>query len=131
MECVFCEIINNKADAYKVFESDDIIAFLDIDPISEGHVLIIPKIHESSIEKIPIAILTEIMELSQRIVKALQKIYAIKGYTLMQNGREFCDFGHFHVHIFPRYENDGYSINYPDGEFECSDRVAEQLRKLI
>ncbi len=131
MECVFCKIISDQADAYRVFELDDIIAFLDIDPINEGHVLIVPKIHESSIEKIPVAILTKIMELAQRIVIALQKIYGIKGYTIMQNGGQFCDFGHFHVHIFPRYENDGYSINYPVGNFECSEKVAQQINELI
>ena len=47
----------------------------------------------------------------------------------MQNGGAFCEFGHLHFHIFPRYENDGFGWTEPDGEFECSERVAQCIRE--
>ena len=131
MECPFCNIINKKAEAYIVYESENVTAFLDIDPINEGHVLIIPKMHEASIDNIPLHILTEIMQLSQKIVTALKEIYDIDGYSIMQNGGEFCDFGHGHFHVFPRYKNDGFGWNYPEGTFECSEKIAEQIRNKL
>lgn len=130
-ECAFCNIINKQADAYVIHESDYVVAFLDIDPIHEGHVLIVPKIHEDSIHKIPIPVLTEIMELAQRSVAALKEIYDMDGYSIMQNGGQFCDFGHFHVHVFPRYQNDGFGWKYPQGEFACSDEVAGKIKRVL
>lgn len=131
MDCAFCKIINRQADAHVIYESDNIEAFLDINPINEGHILIVPKIHEAFIHKIPIEVLTEMMELAQRLVAVLEQIYKMDGYSIMQNGGQFCDFGHFHLHIFPRYQNDGFGWKYPQGEFECSDKVAEKIRKCL
>lgn len=131
MECPFCKIINKQAEAHIIYESENIIAFLDIDPINEGHVLIVPKIHEASIDNMPIDILTEIVELAQKVVTALKEVYHIDGYSIMQNGGEFCDFGHGHFHVFPRYKNDGFGWNYPEGPFEYSAKVAEQLRNAM
>lgn len=130
-ECVFCNIINKQADAYVIHESDHVVAFLDVDPIHEGHVLIVPKIHASSIQMIPIDILSEVVELAQRTVAALEEIYGMDGYSIMQNGGKFCDFGHFHMHVFPRYQNDGFGWNYPQGEFACSEEVAEKVRRVL
>lgn len=130
-ECAFCNIIKREAPAYIIYESDTIISFLDIDPINEGHVLIVPKIHESSIEKLPLEVLTDIMELAQRLVHALSEVYGADGYSIMQNGGKFCDFGHGHVHVFPRYENDGFGWKYPNGPFEYSEKVAEKIREVL
>lgn len=131
MECAFCKIIQKQANAYVIYESDNIEAFLDIVPINEGHVLIVPKLHVASLNQMPLPVLTEIMELGQRIVSALEEIYPMDGYSMMQNGGKFCDFGHGHFHIFPRYENDGFGWKYPEGPFECSEQVAEKLRGAL
>ena len=131
MECVFCEIIKKQEESYTIYESKNIIAILDIDPINEGHVLIIPKLHVESIEKLSIDVLHEIMEVTQKVVAALKDIYHMDGYTVMQNGGEFCDFGHAHFHIFPRYKNDGFGWVYPEGPFECSGDVAEKLKNAM
>ena len=131
MECSFCKIVKKQAEAYVIYESENIIAFLDIDPINEGHVLVIPKLHEASIDNIPINILTEIMETIQKVVTALREIYNIDGYSIMQNGGDFCDFGHGHFHIFPRYKNDGFGWKYPEGTFEYSHEIAERIRTAM
>ena len=131
MECPFCTIIKKQAEAYVIYESENIIAFLDIAPINEGHVLIVPKLHEASIDNMPINILTEIVETIQKVVTALKEVYNIDGYSIMQNGGEFCDFGHGHFHVFPRYKNDGFGWKYPEGTFEYSAKVAEQLRNAM
>lgn len=131
MECPFCNIIKKEADAHIIYESENVIALLDIDPINEGHVLVLPKIHEASIDNMPICVLTEIMQLIQKVVIALKEIYDMDGYSIMQNGGEFCDFGHGHFHVFPRYKNDGFGWKYPVGLFECSYEIAECLRNKI
>lgn len=130
-ECAFCKIINKQADAHVIYESENIEAFLDIEPINEGHVLIVPKMHEASIDKIPLNVLTEIMELAQKVVVAQEKIYGMDGYSIMQNGGQFCDFGHCHVHVFPRYQKDGFGWRYPEGKFEFSSRVAEKIKAAL
>lgn len=132
MDCVFCKIIKKQAPAHVIYESDSIEAFLDIEPIHEGHVLIVPKCHADSIDKLPLNVLTDICELAQRIVAALKQVYGIEGYSMMQNGGRFCDFGHCHFHIFPRYPEDGFGWKYPEGgPFEYSEAVAEKIRVAL
>ncbi len=130
-DCPFCNIIAKQGPAHVIYESDNIEAFLDIEPINEGHVLIVPKVHEASIDKVPLNTITEIMELAQKVVAALRETYNMDGYSMMQNGGEFCDFGHCHFHIFPRYKEDGFGWNYPQGPFEYSERVAKKLRAAL
>ena len=110
--CVFCDIVNKKSDAYVVYENDKVVAFLDNDPINEGHILLVPKKHYLDIDEIPIDILNEIMKISKKIVNVLKKIYKLVGYSIMQNGGIFNDVGHYHMHIFPRYYNDGFGLKY-------------------
>lgn len=129
--CAFCRIIDKEEMCYLLFESEKIISFLDIDPINEGHVLILPKIHCSSIEELPLSVLSEMMALSQKVVAALTQIYRADGYSLMQNGGEFCDFGHFHMHIFPRYKKDGFGWTYPEGPSECSLNIAKRIIEYL
>lgn len=130
-ECVFCKIINKECESKIIYETESIMSFLDIDPINEGHVLIIPKMHVDSIEKVPLNVLNEMLVLARKIVSTYKKIYHIKGYSIMQNGGEFCDFGHFHLHIFPRYSKDGFGWTYPEGPFEYSEDVANKIRKEL
>lgn len=129
--CVFCDIIERKAEGHIVYESENIMAFLDIEPINEGHILIVPKMHVNSIEQIPLPIVTEIMELIQRIVVVYRKLYQMDGYSMKQNGGEFCDFGHAHFHVFPRYKDDGFGWTYTESTDESSDRVAEKIAEKL
>ena len=101
------------------------------DPIHEGHVLIVPKQHVDSIEKLSDDVVLDIMSVARKIVVALKDIYANEGYSIMQNGGKFCDYGHAHFHVFPRYEDDGFGWNYPEGESEYSEKVAEKLRNRL
>lgn len=110
--CVFCEIIKRKSPAHIVYENNQLISFLDIYPINEGHVLIVPKQHVDTIEELSDETLTDIMGVAKKIVIALKDIYGNEGYSIMQNGGKFCDFGHAHFHVFPRYDNDGFGWTF-------------------
>ena len=129
--CEFCKIINRQQPAYIVYEDKKLISFLDIEPANEGHVLVVPKEHTDSIDKLPEYTLMDIMAVLRKIVIIFRKIYGNDGYSIMQNGGKCCDFGHIHFHVFPRYENDGFGFIYPEGNFEYSAAVAEKLRKEI
>ena len=131
VNCIFCKIANKEIESNIVYESNNIIAFLDIDPINEGHILIVPKEHYIDIEELPTDILNEIMELSQRIVKALKGTYKPDGYSIMQNGGKFNEIGHFHLHIFPRYQNDGFGWMCNENKIENSKEIANKIKKHI
>ena len=129
--CDFCKIIRKELPAHIVYENNNLISFLDIDPISEGHVLIVPKEHTNSIENLSEKVLADIMNVAKDILVALKEIYEIDGYSIMQNGGKFCDYGHAHFHLFPRYENDGFGWKYPEGGAEYSAGVAKKLRDKV
>ncbi|MBQ7760489.1 MAG: HIT family protein [Clostridia bacterium] len=131
MNCIFCKIIDKEIESNIVYESNNIIAFLDTDPINEGHILIVPKKHYLDIEELPSEVLNEIMELSQRIIKVLKTIYNPNGYSIMQNGGEFNEIGHFHLHIFPRYQNDGFGWKCNEKEINVSQKIARNIRKAL
>ncbi len=128
MNCIFCKIGKKELESNIVYESESITAFLDIDPINEGHVLIIPKKHYLDIEELPKNILDEIMELSQKMVKALKELYNPNGYSIMQNGGEFNDIGHFHLHIFPRYQNDGFGWKCDNKNINVSKEISDRIK---
>ncbi len=129
--CAFCDIIRHKADAKVVYETDKIIAFLDIDPISDGHVLVLPKIHVDSITKLSNDYLHEIMDIAKKIVQVFENKYEHRGYTIMPNGGECCDFGHFHLHVFPRIKDDGFGWKYPEYGGRYTDEIALDLKEKL
>lgn len=129
--CVFCDIANKKINTYTVYENDNIIAFLDYDPINEGHILLIPKKHYLDVDELPKELLTEIMETSQKLVTAIKKVYKPAGYSIMQNGGAFNDVGHYHLHIFPRYIGDGFGWASSDKAFDYSQDVADKITKAL
>ncbi|MDO5157021.1 MAG: HIT family protein [Eubacteriales bacterium] len=129
--CVFCNIIKHKAEAKIVYETEKVIAFLDIEPISDGHVLVLPKFHADSITKIPQDYLMEVIETAKAIVNVFENDYHHAGYSIMQNGGECCDFGHFHLHVFPRVKGDGFGWTYPEKGGQFTDEIASDLREKI
>lgn len=131
MDCIFCKIAKKELESNIVYENNNIIAFLDIDPISEGHILIIPKEHYLDIEELPKNIINEIIELSQKMVKSVKEIYNPDGYSIMQNGGEFNDIGHFHLHIFPRYQNDGFGWTCEDKKFNVSKEISDKIKNAL
>jgi len=125
MECVFCDIVKGKLNAYKVYESENYLAFLDINPRSKGHTLVIPKEHYSSILELPeekiYGLFNTVKIVAEKIVKNLNA----RGINIcINNGKEAGQvIPHLHVHIIPRYGDDkGEAI-------EVFLPVREELRK--
>ena len=104
MDCIFCKIINGEIPAYKVYEDDDILAFLDINPVSPGHTLIIPKKHILDLVSIDNDILIKILDKSRDIANMLMDKMGAQGFTLVQNNGIAQEVKHFHLHVMPKYK---------------------------
>lgn len=129
MNCIFCHKENLTTDI--VYEDALVMAFMDMDPINEGHVLLVPKSHYLDVDELPDEVLTHLMLVSKKIVSALKVIYQPDGYSIMQNGGKFNDVGHYHLHIFPRYQEDGFGWTYDDGRKNVNSEIAEKIREKI
>ncbi len=127
MECIFCKIVRKEIQANILFEDDCVMAFLDCDPISEGHILIIPKQHFGDVDELPRQLLFRLAKVSQKIVKAIKSCYLPDGYGVMQNGGQFNDIGHYHLHIFPRYKNDGFGWTCAQTKAPVSQEVVQKI----
>lgn len=128
-KCVFCD--RNKITTDFVYEDDLVMAFMDSDPINEGHILVIPKEHYFDVDEIPDKILAHLMIISKKIVAALKEIYKPNGYSIMQNGGDFNDIGHFHLHIFPRYTGDRFTWIYDNESKKVNGEIAKRIRDRI
>lgn len=103
MDCIFCKIIKGEIPSYKVYEDEKIYAFLDINPYSNGHTLIVPKKHTLDITTIPDSTLNHIMKKSKDIAKTVTTKLNADGYTLIQNNGFVQEVKHFHLHVIPKY----------------------------
>ncbi len=99
---------------------------MDYAPINEGHVLIVPKFHAASIVDISSDTLAEINEIIKKIVIIYEQEYGAEGYSIMQNGGEICDYGHYHMHVFPRFKDDGFEWKDSGIRYDYSIKVAEK-----
>lgn len=103
MDCIFCKIVNGEIPCYKVYEDDKIISFLDINPNSPGHTLIIPKEHTKDINSISVDTLNYIMTKAIEISDILVDKLNADGFSLVQNNGICQEVKHFHLHIIPKY----------------------------
>lgn len=103
LDCVFCKIIAGEIPSYKIYEDDLILAFLDINPVSPGHTLIIPKEHTLDVMTIDNDTLIKILDKSRDIANMLTSKLGCKGFTLVQNNGIVQEVKHFHLHVMPKY----------------------------
>lgn len=129
-DCIFCKIINGDIPAAKVYEDEDIIAFLDISQVTKGHTLVIPKVHKENIYELTPEIANKLFERVPRIANAIKKQYAPIGLNILNNNGEFAGQSvfHFHVHLIPRYgENDGLDIVWQPHNQDYSNEDLQQI----
>lgn len=103
MDCIFCKIINGDIPSYKIYEDEKMLAFLDVNPVSVGHTLIIPKKHTLDINTIDNDELISIIDKARDIAKILMDKLNADGFTLTQNNGCAQEVKHFHLHIIPKY----------------------------
>ena len=106
--CVFCKIVKGEIPCYKVYEDSDVLAFLDISPVTKGHTIVIPKEHFESLLYCPKDLLGKVMSVAQKIAQASITSLGAKGVNLVNNTNPIAGqtVMHFHVHVIPRYSDD-------------------------
>lgn len=114
---VFCKIVDGEIPCYKLYEDDDVLAFLDISQVTKGHALVISKKHYDNFLSTPQEIMHKVMDVAQRIGQVDIKLLGAKGVNILSNcypaaGQSVM---HFHVHVIPRYqEGEGFEITMKD-----------------
>lgn len=107
--CIFCRIIKGELPSTRVYEDNDILAFLDINPVSSGHTLVIPKGHYATLLDVPEELGAKIVPALSRIGRAVMAAARADGFNCLQNN--FAASGqivfHSHWHVIPRFEGDG------------------------
>ena len=133
--CIFCRIVSRDVPSYILTEDEDCLAFMDINPVAPGHVLIISKHHAENIFDIPAPTLQRIMPVVQRVAQAVNAVFLPDGINLLQaNGPGAAQsVPHFHIHVVPRWSNDGLAMNWPlrPGERSAIEVDAERLRAVL
>ncbi len=105
MDCIFCKIINNEISSYKIYENDMVFCFLDINPLSSGHTLIIPKKHFKDISDIDSEYLSSINDATKYVYNLLMSKLGPDGIRIVQNNGICQEIKHYHVHLIPVYND--------------------------
>lgn len=130
MPCIFCKIIAGEIPASKVYEDDKVMAFLDINPVNFGHILVIPKKHFIWMTETPDEVVADVFIKSKKIMIAIQKATGADLVSVAVVGK---DVPHFHVHLVPRFSDDGLAGWWPTRKYGAGeiDKTAEKIKKAI
>ncbi len=135
-DCLFCKIVSGQVPSAKIYEDDDIFAFLDINPCRPGHALVVPKLHVATLFDLPLDRASTLMAALQRLGKAVMEATDATGLNVCQNN--FEDAGqtvfHVHWHLIPRHKDDGVKL-WPQGSYPdvasmqaMTERIVSRLR---
>jgi len=136
-DCIFCKIVKGELSSSKVYEDNDFLAFMDIKPVNKGHVLIIPKKHSKLVSEMNKEALGKMMIVAEEINAALRKS-KIKcegvNFFLADGEAANQEVFHTHLHVIPRFKNDGFGFKFPkdyENKPERSEleKLAEEIKK--
>jgi len=121
-QCVFCGIAVNQINSYKVYEDEDAVAVLDINPASQGHVIVIPKMHL----KYSYELSNKVFEVANLVSKRMKEVLNADTNILISNGEDAGEkFEHVVINVIPRYKDDGINLNW-----EFTKTSEKQLKEL-
>ena len=114
-ECVFCQIIRGEAEGSFVHSDDTVVAFMDIQPITQGHMLVVPREHYVFMKDVPDQSLLRAFRVARMLAATSEAVLAAGGVNLFVADGEvaFQDVPHFHIHVIPRYSGDGFGLTFP------------------
>lgn len=129
--CIFCKIANGEIPSRTLYEDDKFRVILDLGPASRGHALILPKNHYANLYELPDETAGEVMKLAKRMASQMTERLGCEGFNLVQNNGELAGqtVFHFHMHLIPRYHDDGQKIGWKPQEI--TQEELEEIRKQI
>ncbi|TRZ77434.1 HIT family protein [bacterium] len=131
MECIFCNIVENKIPVHKVYEDNFTLAFLDIAPVNPGHTLVILKKHIENIEEASEEDLCNLIKTVKKVGNAIKTGLKVSGYNVNVNNGSVAGqvISHIHFHIYPRLEGDGHHPTWVLGKYKEGE--AEEIANKI
>ena len=129
--CIFCKIANGEIPAKTIYEDDEFRAILDLGPATKGHALILPKNHYANLFELPEEDAKKVIVIAKNLAAKMKKNLKCDGFNLMQNNGESAGqtVFHFHMHLIPRYVNDGQVIGWIPGQVESEE--LESIKETI
>jgi histidine triad (HIT) family protein len=132
MDCVFCRIVAGSIPCVKVYEDAESLAFMDINPLTPGHLLVVPKAHVETLFDADEARVASLARIATRIAKSLRESLGIQALNMLQaNGQAaFQSVPHLHLHLIPRRPGDGAGFDWKlvPGDMEEIRRLGETIR---
>jgi histidine triad (HIT) family protein len=137
--CIFCQILAGESEVSLVYRDETCAAFMDIQPVNPGHVLVVPGRHAAYLSDLKEEEGAQIFRVAQRLAAALRQsgvkcegvnLFLADGEAAMQ------EVFHVHLHVFPRYVGDGFGLKFPPRYFQLPKReelnaVAEKIRHAL
>jgi len=134
-DCIFCKIVAGQIPSTKIFENEYVLAFLDVGPVSDGHVLVIPKSHCERLDQAGPEVMAEIAKVLPVLAGGVQKATEAHGYNLLCNNGAAAGqvVEHLHFHIIPRHSGDGLFSHWPAGQYPDGKAaaIAEKIKQNI
>ncbi|MBE5868981.1 MAG: HIT family protein [Lachnospiraceae bacterium] len=129
--CIFCKIATGEIPSRTLYEDDDFKVILDLEPATKGHALILPKSHADNLYELPDEIAEKVLKLAKQMAINMTEKLGADGFNLVQNNGTVAGqtVHHFHMHLIPRYADDGQDINWEKSQpsSEDLDAVKEQI----
>lgn len=129
--CIFCKLANGDIPTATLYEDDDFRVILDAGPAAKGHALIIPKEHYADLYELSDELAAKVLVLAKKMITKLTDILGCDGYNIVQNNGEAAGqtVFHFHLHMIPRFKEDGVGVTWKVGELKEEDKE-ELLAKI-
>jgi histidine triad (HIT) family protein len=134
-DCIFCKIASGQIPAIKIYEDEVVVAFLDIEPVNDGHTLVMPRQHVEKVHNCPPELLSQVCSRLAKISGAIVSATGADGYNVLcNNGRaagQVVD--HLHFHIIPRNAGDGVFTQWPSHKYGQgkAEAIAEKIRSKL
>ena len=129
-DCIFCKIIKGELPSKTVYEDELIKVIMNINPATNGHLLVLPKEHYVNIMDIDEKVLSHSFKvIRDRLYKGLKESLNCEGLTIANNNELGQEIKHFHIHLIPRYKDDNADFNYDKTKVSDLDEVFEKLSK--
>lgn len=134
-QCIFCAIANRQIPAKIIYEDENFVAFLDINPLSPGHTLVITKHHYENVFDMPADVAEKLMKVVKAITANMKEKIGAQGVNLMNASGKAAEqtIPHFHLHIVPRNEGDGLNLNEWWGKNmkKIDEKTMDELVKIL
>lgn len=129
--CIFCKIAGGEIPSKTIYEDEEFRVILDLGPATKGHALILPKNHSANLYELPEDTAAHVMVLAKRMAVQMKEKLHCDGFNLVQNNGEIAGqtVFHFHMHLIPRYKDDGQRIAWEPGK--PSQEELEEIKDQI